>query len=166
MIKWLTDIITNPNLNKHLILINTLLQHQPAGLEGVDLLFTNNYFAKKKMKIPSEFYTEAILAITTLEVKKKIQNPRQEKIFFNETFLANGRTLIPNETCHQNKIYTYGQLLDEVEKRQNQKPHLRGITLIYDTITHKDLENRHEDIINSTYHGQISFKNLNRKNNI
>ena len=162
-IKWLTEVTTKPELGDHLTAITTLIHQQPAGLEGIDLLFTTNYFAKKKMKIPSEYYREAILAMTTLEVKKKTDNPRQEKIFFNETFLANGETLIPNETSHRNRIYTYGQLLDEVEKRQNQEHYHRGITSIYDTITHKDLLNRHEHTINTTYHGQIPFKIITEK---
>ena len=113
-IKWLIEMTTNPKLTLHLHTITRIMQHQPAGLKGIDLIFASEYYAKKQIVKTSDFYTEAILGITLLDKKKKIINPREENIFYNKTCLKNGRPLVPNETTPRHAIYYYGQLLDEV----------------------------------------------------
>ena len=78
-------------------------------------MFTTRHYARKIMKVPSLFYKETLWAVTLLDVHKNITNPRDEKIFYNPTFLrANGNTLTPKKTCLAHNITTYGQLLDAV----------------------------------------------------
>ena len=119
-IKWLIEMTTNTKLTHHLNTMTRLMQHQPAGLDGTDLIFTTNLFVKKKMTKNSKFYSEAMMAITTLDTKKKILDPREENIFYNKIFLTNGRPIVPNETTRRYGLNNYGQLLDEVQKRENQ----------------------------------------------
>ena len=87
----------------------------------------------------SSFYTEAISAITNLKLKKKISDPRSEKIFYNSTFLANNKVLIPTESTERNNIYTYGQLQDEVHKRQVHQPYNTVASALYDKLTFTDI---------------------------
>jgi len=155
--------ITNPKLTHHLNTMTTLMQHQPAGLQGIDLIFTTKSFAKKKMLKTSNFYTEAIQGITELDIKKKINNPREEKIFYNKTFCTNGRIIVPNETTRRHRVHSYGQLLDEVQKRANHQQYIRGIATLYDNITQKDLYNRQEHILITSNEGKIKFDNVTQK---
>ena len=69
-------------------------------------------------------------------------------MFYNPTFKnAKQSTIAINMTCQKNKTYTYGQVLAEYEKQQNQQPHNRHIANVYTQITQKDLENRSENVI-------------------
>ena len=105
-----------------------------------------------------------MLAITTLDTKKKILNPRDENIFYNKIFRTNGRTIVPNETTRRHGIYKYGQLLDEVQKRTNHQQYIRGIATVYDNITEKDLYNRQEHILITLTQGKIIFNMVTEKN--
>ena len=86
-----------------------------------------------------------------------------EKLFYNSTFLANNRVLTPTESTEQNKIYTYGQLLDEIQKRQIQQPYNIAVTALYDKLTTKDLQNRGDNIMTTTNHGKKKFQDMTEK---
>ena len=148
---WLMEIVTNPELNMHKNIITALLGTQKGNLKGIDLFFTTNHYAKKIFKTENAFYKDAIHTITQLPTKKKIEDAKLENVFYNTTFTDSEMNTIPiNPSCQKNNIYTYGQILVEHEKRQNQQPHNRHIANIYLKITNKDLENRTENVIYHT----------------
>ena len=86
---------------------------------GKDLFFTTKNYARKILKIVSP-YEESIKAITTLDTRKQALEPRKEKLFYNPIFRGrDGHTLNITKPCELAGVFTYGQLLDEVEHRNN-----------------------------------------------
>ena len=143
MIDWIVNLCVNPQLSVHKALVDRLLGTHKGGHTGLDLMFTTRHYARKIMKVPSLFYKEAIWAVTLLDVRKKVSDPREEKVFFNPVFLrANGSTLAPNKSCLDNAITTYGQLLAEVASRVAGRKHNRHIANVFDLITTTDLDKR------------------------
>ena len=149
-IRWLMELANNQELNTHNNIIKRLIGPQKGGIEGVELFFVTKSYAKS-IKTEGKFYKSAINAIAKLNVRKKIEDCRQEKVFYNKTF-RNGQniTLTPNKTCQQNNINTYGQILDEYERQQNKQSHNRHIANVYKQIKYKELENRQEHQIYKT----------------
>ena len=98
-----------------------------------------------------------------MECKKQILDVRDEKIFYNPIFqTANDKMLYMNPYSIKNNILTYGQLLDEVHKRDNNLPFIPQITRIYDSIATKDLEHRtHHTLV--TNDGDVRFQNVTQK---
>ena len=151
-IRWLIELVTNSELKVHLNIVNRLIGTQKGGLQGTDTFFTTKKYADRILVTPTQYYKEAIKAITKLQVKKRITDPKIEKLFFNPTFKTSRQsTLTPNLTCSKNGITTYGQVLDEHEKRLNNQPHNRHIANVYRHIAHKDLEDRKDNVI---YHSE------------
>ena len=147
-IKWLMEITDRNDLQLHRKVITSLIGPQKGGLRGIQLFFTTKIYISRIFKTQSNFYKRAIQAIMKLNVKKKIEDPTQENVFYNPTFLNTRQSTIPvNLTCSKNNIHTYGQVLTEYEKKQNQQPHNRHIANIYTQITHKDLQNRSNNIM-------------------
>ena len=150
-IRWLMELTIDPKLHTHLSIITRLIGQQKGGLQGTDLFFVTKHYANKILKTQAQYYKIAIQAITKLQVKKKIEDIRQEKVFYNPTFKnATQTTIAINFTCEMNKIYTYGQILTQYEKQQNQEPSNRHIANIYPKIIHKDIEKRTENVIFDT----------------
>ena len=96
-------------------------------------------------------YKKAIQAITKFHLRKKIVNVRDEKLFYNPTFLnASNNPLRINTTCERNAIFTYGQVLAEYENQQNKQPHRKCIARIYLQIKYEDVDNRTQDTLYDT----------------
>ena len=56
-------------------IMTSIIGTQKGGLQGSDLFFTTEQYSKNILKIPhSNFYREAIQAITKTQVKKRIEN--------------------------------------------------------------------------------------------
>ena len=154
--RWLIELVTNPNVRTHLQLITTLLGEQKGGLKGMDLFFTTPHYAKAILKTSIPYYKRAIEVFISLQVKKKIDDPRNEKLFYNPTFKDDKDEVLKiSRTCEKLKIYTYGQVLSEHEKKQNNLPHQRYLASICDKITSMDLENRRDDNIYSVTLGEF-----------
>ena len=85
-IKWLIDLCVLPELKTHMDLITRLLGDQKGRCNGRDLFFTTTHYARRILRIGSPFYKEAIKAITTLETRKQVLDPRDEKLFYNPIF--------------------------------------------------------------------------------
>ena len=159
-IDWLVNLCVNPTLSLHKALVERLLGTHKGDLSGLDLMFTTRHYARKIMKVPSLFYKEALWAVTLLHVRKKVLDPRAEKLFYNPTFLrADGRTLTPNNTCLTHNITTYGQLLDEVALRTAGVRHRRHIASLFDLITTADLDGRGDYFLH-THRDPIPFSKL------
>ena len=146
-IKWLMELVTNTQLQSHRNLITELLGRQKGGLRGTDIFFTTHHYAKKILSTKSHFYKEAIQAITKLHIKKKIEDPLQENIFYNPTFTnATLSVIATNITCEKNDICTYGQIRTEYVNMINRRPHRKHISNIYRRIRNKDLDDRTENV--------------------
>ena len=154
-IKWLMELCVNPLLTVHSALLTRLLGIQKGGVQGLELFFTTKYYARRVMKIRTPFYNVAIKAMTTLDVKKQILDPREEKLFYNPTFMRGDKTLSINQTCETAGVYTYGQLLDEVALRTAGQRHRKVITNLFDRIV-TDLNNR-QDWLLETFNGTTPF---------
>ena len=140
------ELCTNPDLTAHLAVLTRLLGVQKGGLQGLELFFTTKYYARRVMTIRTPFYNIAIKAMTTLDVKKQIIDPRQEKLFYNPTFMRGDKTLPINKTCEDAGVYNYGHLLDEVALRTAGQRHRKVITNLFDRIV-TDLDNRQDWVL-------------------
>ena len=138
--------------------MTSLIGTQKGGLRGSDLFFTTKTYRKNILEIPhSNFYREAIQAITKIQVKKRIENLENEKIFYNPIFKDFEFKTIPTSvTCEKNGIHTYGQVRRESEKQQNGAPYNRHIANIHSRIVHTDLLGRSQD----TMYDTLSQKNI------
>ena len=109
----LIDLCVDPKLTVHLALMDRLLGEQKGKCRGKDIFFTTEHYARKVLKIASPFYTEAIKAITTLDLRKQVLNLRDENLFYNPIFQGrNEQTLRVTKPCETAGVFTYGQLLD------------------------------------------------------
>ncbi len=164
-IMWLLDLVENDELAQHVAVVTKLLGEQKGGLNGTDLFFVSNSYAKRILSTNNVFYREAILAITNLKVKKKIVDINHEKLFFNPIFLTKeGKTISPNQTCRKQNVYTYGEILAEQRKKETGLPckgHIANVTKHIDTI---DLQDRDENTMfiseNNKY---LSFQEVTHK---
>lgn len=155
-VRWLIEITSNEKLSTHLQLMAALLGKQKGGLQGEDFLFTTKHYIDKILKTDSKFYKSALQAFKKLQTKKKMEDIKEEKLFYNPTFKdAKNKVLTINATCENNEAYTYGQIFDEYQKKLNGQPHKTHIANIYLRIKSQDSENRTEnqlfDIITETY---------------
>ena len=82
-IKWLIELCVLPKLKTHMDLITRLMGDQKERCNGRDLFFTTTHYARRILRIDSPFYKESITAMTTLELRKQVLDPRAEKLFYN-----------------------------------------------------------------------------------
>ena len=144
-IQWLMSLCINPELSLHKALMERLLGVQRGSIHGIELFFVETSYVRHLLRVPSLFYKEAILAMSTLDVDKKIIDVRQEKVFYNKTFLDDSeKTLNITQYCLKNEIYTLGPILDEVGKRERGLVYERRLTDVFDKIRTLDVENREE----------------------
>ena len=162
-IKWLIDLCVLPELKTHMDLITRLLGDQKGRCNGRDLFFTTTHYARRILRIGSPFYKESIKAITTLETRKQVLDPRDEKLFYNPIFQGElGHTLNVTKSCAQAGVYTYGRLLDEAAKRDNGRPHCRNVTDLLDRIVVTDLEERQHHLL-ITEAGRVPFQMVSQR---
>ena len=164
-IRWLLELSSDENLATHLNLLTTLLGKQKGGLDGTDFLFATRHYIDKILNTNSCFYKTAFQAIRRLQPKKKIIDPKNEKVFYNPTFKSMNQLVIkPNKTCEDKKTFTYGSIMEEYEKEQNKQPHNKHVSNIYRKIIHKDLENRdHNEILNPRTNEYVPFEKTTHK---
>ena len=154
---WLIELLDKEHLSVHLAVVTSLLGAQKGGLEGSDLFFTTNDYAKKILSTPYTYYKKAIHAITQFHLRKKIVDIKDEKLFYNPTFQnASNNPLRINVTCERNSIFTYGQVLAEYEQQQNNQPHRKCIARIFLQIKYQDVDNRS----NNTFYDTIEDKHI------
>ena len=145
-IKWLIDLSVEPKLNIHLALIDWLSGEQKGKSHGKDIFFTTKHYARKVLKINSPLYKEAIKAMATLDLRKQVLDPREEKLFYNPIFQGrNGQTLKIINPCEMAGIFTYGKLLDEVELKSNR----RHTANLFGRIALRDLGDRQHYLLNT-----------------
>ena len=142
-IQWLLSLCTNPELSAHKALMGRLVGEQRGGIHGINLFFTTLHYAKQVMKIHSEFYGEAIVAMNKLDFRKQITDRYEENVFYNKVFQqANGNVMVPNKPCLDKQIYRYGQFISELGAKNRGEGYCRGATNLYARISKKDFANR------------------------
>ena len=78
--------------------------------------------------------------VTAMKLHKKIDDPRQEKLFYNPVFRdANGKVITINATCERHNAFTYGQIQDEFERKNNKLPHITHVANIFKRVHSVDL---------------------------
>ena len=157
------DLCVQSDLNTHLALIAQLLGEQKGKGTRKDLFFTTKNCARKILKIDSPFYEESIKAITTLDTRRQVLQPRDEKLFYNPIFLGHdGHTLNIRKPCELAGVFTCSQLLDEVEHRNNGRPNRRHIANLYDRIDVKDFNEREHHLLATTA-GNFTFQKVSQR---
>ena len=138
---WLIDIAINTNLVSHKAVMTSLVGIQKGGLQGTDLLFVNQYYCKRLIRVPhSNFYKEAFSATAKLSLNKQITDLRGEKIFYNPIFRNTNLKTIPiPKRCEREGIFTYGEIMDEYTKQCYGQPHKSFAANIFPKIVHTDV---------------------------
>ena len=150
-VKWLMDLVINPDLETHRHIIRRLLGKQKGSLQGIELFFTTTQYATRILKTQVSYYKNAIKGITKLNIRKKIDDVNEEKLFYNPTFKTIAQLpLTPNMTCIRNNAFTYGEIRSEYEKQQSNQQHNRHIANVYPRIIVKDLDNRNDHVFYHT----------------
>merc|ERR1712035_266114 len=113
---------SNPNLNAHLLLFQNLIGIQKGNVSGRDLIFLPRSYMQRHLKTDNQFYKEALLAVSELEITKGISDVTKwdkEHLFYNNLFsLKNKEGQIPiNRYFERTNFYTFGQFLDEKTKQ-------------------------------------------------
>ena len=161
MIQWIMELATNPELKLHETIMTRLIGPQRGALEGIELFFTTEKYTRYMLKISPGYYKEAIRAISRLDVRKKVRDLDNEKIFYNPIFTRqDGRILTPNKYCIDNNITTFGQITQELIPRVAGQDVEMTTLLPYDI--NVDMENRNEHTI-ITDKGLVKFKEVAQK---
>ena len=117
-INWLIQLVSDDNLKIHLSIFNSLVGTQKGHLRGQDIIFAENHYAKKILKINNPFYTEALKCISRLNTFKHVSNLNNEHLFYNPVFTTTIDDEIHDKTIRPfqgnrilSEIKTYGDLL-------------------------------------------------------
>lgn len=139
--RWLFDVVTNPDLVSHRALMTSLVGIQKGGLHGIDLIFVNEYYCKRLLQLPhSTFYRQAFSATAKLSLNREITDIREEKVFYNPIFRnANLKTIPIPKRCERDRIFTYGEIMDEYTKQSFGQPHKAFAANVFPKIVHTDI---------------------------
>ena len=143
---------------------------QKGGISGKDIIFLEKSYFQKQLKTNSNFYKEALLAMADFETKKGIQNLDMwdnEHIFYNPLFRISlgddEKTLRPTKYCEKNKIYTFGQLLQEKAREIKKLPFQRQLTKILDGIQIYACARKEDTLIKTNGGQELNFKEITQK---
>ena len=95
---WLVRIITLPALTLNLKLFTALFGEQLSHKRGVEILFSPHSYAKCKLRFPSSFYKEAVLAFTSQSLQQHVplEEVPQQLYFYSRIFVDAQGDPIPN----------------------------------------------------------------------
>ena len=164
-IMWLIELLTKDNLKISMNIFDRLIGNQIANIRGKDLMFLELPLVKRRIerekKIQSQFYPEAIVAFAGLETKKAVLTIRDEHLFHNPIFTRyNGKPIPLAKYYKENNIYTYGQLLDEDIKKENNLPYNKVLTgRLYNTNVAEHIPKEHT-LIPTSATRSLTFKEL------
>ena len=128
-VKWLMEIASDPICKIHLHIFENLLGVQKGNISGRDIIFLEKSYIQKHLKTNSEFYKEALSAISVFNTNKAVRNVNQwdtEHLFYNKHILLEGednQTLVPTKYFEKNDIYFLGQILEEKAKETRKQPY-------------------------------------------
>lgn len=138
---WLISLTQNDNLRSHMAVMTSLVGVQKGGLQGADLLFVNQFYCRRLLRVDhSKFYEEAFNATSKLCLNKQISDLRNEKVFYNPIFRDRNLKTIPvPKRCERAGIFTYGEILDEYTKQSYGLPHTAFAANIFPKIVFTDI---------------------------
>ena len=138
---WLITLTQNDNLRSHMAVMTSLVGVQKGGLQGADLLFVNQFYCRRLLRVDhSKFYEEAFNATPKLCLNKQISDLRNEKVFYNPIFRDRNLKTIPvPKRCERAEIFTYGEILDEYTKQSYGLPHAAFAANIFPKIVFTDI---------------------------
>ena len=187
--KWLIDITINPSLTLSYSIFHNLLGVQKGGIFGRDLIFLQPSYMQRHLKTSSNFYKEALSALSKLDLSKGISNVNQwdsEHLFYNKYFHAKDldKTFATTKYFETINLVTFGQFLEEKVKEIRNQPfdtkavslysdivispyatkehtlHMNaGKDVTFDEITHKILYEAFTEKIPGFHHSQIKWAN-------
>ena len=162
MVNWLIDLAINEEISICNFVYTELMGEQPGYLRGIELFFTTQRYASSCITYSSQYYKNALKAITRLKVRKKVEKVLSEKLFHNPIFKdKNGLTMKENLVCKKNNIKTFGQLTDNYVRKLWGLPYHPHLANYYLTIASKDTENRNDHTLFLTEQNKfISFNNI------
>ena len=137
--KWLLELASNPELKAHLHIFKSIMGTQKGNISGRDLIFLEHSYIQRILDTNNQFYKEALLAITSLDIKKGISQVSKwnnEHIFYNKLFsLKNKNKVIHIIPYFQNAhLYTLDQFMEEKMKEVREQPYDRRAVSLYDKI--------------------------------
>ena len=164
--KWITEIVSNPDFETHLVVFTKLLGTQKGGISGKHLAFLQKSYFQYHLKTKSSFYKEALLAMANLETRKGIPNIHKwdtEHVFYNPLFTKNdGKTLTITKYCEREKIFILEQLYHDKIKENQRRPFNKVITNLYDKIILNTSVRKH-DILIATNGEEIKLEEITHK---
>ena len=115
---WMIRLVTDENLTYHRSIFNCLVGTQEGNITGEDIVFVDSSHLKKHLQLSSPFYTEALGAVSRLDLWKQYQDVNQQHLFFSRIFLCATDGEVhegPLKPFYGNQaltcIHTYGDLL-------------------------------------------------------
>ena len=188
-VKWLIDLTINPSLTLSYQIFQNLLGVQKGGISGRDLIFLQPSYMQRNLKTSSNFYKEALSAISKLDLSKGVSNVNQwdsEHLFYNKYFHAKDldKTFVMTKYFETRNLVTFGHFLEEkVKEIRNQPFDTKAVSLYsdivispyatkehtlhmneckdvtFDEITHKILYEAFIEKIPGFHHSQIKWAN-------
>ncbi len=137
--KWLIDIVSNPTFKLSYDIFQHLMGVQKGGISGRDLIFLEHSYMKRQLSTVSEFYKEALTAISKLDISKGIADVDlwdNEHLFYNKYFLVKDidKTFKVTKYFETMEIFTFGQFLEEKVKEIRNQPFNRKAVSLYSDI--------------------------------
>ena len=122
-IKWLIDLVTDESLKTHRNVFRKIIGKQKYHIEGENVIYSDEEFMKKYLKLQNGFYHEALKGISKLNLKKHTTDINKETLFHNKNFTSNDeetgeeKSIKPFKSKNLQYITTYGDLIQA--KSQN-----------------------------------------------
>ena len=164
-IKWLMEMCVEQKLSIHLDLFTQLLGPQKSQIQGKDLFFVPTYYVDMSLNTSSAFYKEAIRAMSTLNLKKAILEASKEHVCYNRAIMirstVRNKPVIEGNIAHLKCVF-FGEILDEVRKRQDGEPYSKKHTNFYDKLDITGLDNK-KDYILQLPHTSLTFGQVTQK---
>ena len=168
--KWIIEMMTNVNFKSNFDIFKSLIGTQKGGICGKDIIFLEKSYFQRQLKTNSKFYKEALLAMTDYEIKKGIQSIDSwdnEHIFYNPLFRTivgeDEKAIKPTKYLEKNKIFTFGQLLQEKAKEIQKIPHKQQLTNLLDIIQIFAFARKEDSLIKRNGGEEVKFTEITQK---
>ena len=161
-IKWLTQLLENPDLKINQLLMNCFIITTKGHRFGKNVLYADKKYKNHIQSIRSPFYKEAILKFLELDTSENNANPKEINIFYNPQFLTSELEPLPiTQYCQRNNKYLYADFLDEKNKQRNGEPFDHSMVRVFDKIEHISLNEEESSLI--TGREEVKFSELTEK---
>ena len=141
-VHWLMRLCIEPALATNLAITTALLATQPGSIQVPDVFFTPCTYPQRTLRTSSTFYLEAIKGMTSLSLRKRINDPANEHLLYNRIFtLPSGRSITKKEFRHPG-VTTIAPLLDAVDYRARDLLYSHQLATFFDKISFGPIYNK------------------------